>query len=246
MTTTDHENAPETPGASATASPSGPVKGRGHPSKQSARHRRNQARLRGAICRKRLHNAGKRHAAPLVDALVIFTAKSEKLPWPSQRVLAKVCGVTDRTIRHWLVICEDLGVIEVFRSRPKPDGAGGWTRQTNRYLLCDRRAKTAPIASPVRRRHRPNHTQKHKRKPISSNPTGFEPSGGATDALAPITGVVEDPVEVIEQPTAAILVVPDGEPASSVSEPVLDVQTARALARANLNKHDPAAKIDLQ
>lgn len=142
--------------------------------KQSKAHRRREAQLRGAACRRVLNQANMRHCTRLIDALVEYTSISNKLPWPSQKALAKLCGVTDRTIRNWLVICEKLGIIEVFRSKPKFI-EGQWKRKTNRYLLCNRRATSIPAATPLRRRH-----CKHKRKSISSNPSGLELVGVAT------------------------------------------------------------------
>lgn len=142
--------------------------------KQSKAHRRREARLRAALCSRVLRQHGYRHAVPLVEAIAEFTAISDKLPWPSQQVLAKLCGVTDRTIRHWLVVCERLGVLQVFRSKPHVKD-GGWTRKTNRYLLCDRRAGAQPLATPLRRRQNNPY-----RKPVSSNASVFEREGVAT------------------------------------------------------------------
>jgi|GEM_PF-4568587 len=178
--------------------------------KQTKAHRRRQARLRGAKCTQVLRQRGFRHAVPLIEALVEFAAISDKLPYASQVKLAQVCGVDERTVRRWLVICERLGVLEVFRSKPHVKD-GSWTRQTNRYLLCDRKAATTAIASPLRRRRRKN---MHYRTRVSSNPSGFELAGVATNRDDPLK---LDPNKFVERSKDSKGLTPQKFPTSNTS-----------------------------
>ena len=122
--------------------------------KQRMRHRRREAQLRAATCRRLVERRGFRHAGPLVSALGEYMALSDQLPYPSQERLAQEIGVTDRTVRNWLVVLEAIGVVTVYRSAPKRQADGTYLRATNRYLLCDRRAAQAPPVCPLVRRRR--------------------------------------------------------------------------------------------
>ncbi|MCP4968045.1 MAG: hypothetical protein GY926_22775 [bacterium] len=117
---------------------------------------------------------GLRHASPLVDALAKYAVVSDKLPYASQKTLANDCGVTDRTVRRWLVVLEALGVVTVYRSTPRlRDGV--WSRPTNRYLLADQKAGRLVVGAPscpVRRRHL------NKRTLMSSKPSRYESGVG--------------------------------------------------------------------
>jgi len=149
--------------------------------------RRNQIVIKAAACRRVAIERGLRHTAVLIDKLAEYASLSDKLPWPSQQTLALECGVTDRTIRYWLTALEELGVVQVYRSKPKRQTDGTWTRQTNRYLLCDRRATSTARSMPLRRRQ--------TRRTAGFSPTGnqlpvtvteFEP-GGPSEASGPPT-----------------------------------------------------------
>jgi len=127
--------------------------------------RRTQIATKAAVCRRVAIQRGYRHTAVLIDKLAEYAALSDKLPWPSQQTLAQECGVCERTIRYWLAALEDFGVVQVYRSNPRRRQDGTWNRQTNRYLLCDRRARAASPTMPVPRRHKKPET------------VGFLPSG---------------------------------------------------------------------
>ena len=122
------------------------------PTNQTQRHRRREVALRATVCRRAAISRGYRHVCPLIDILAEYAMLSDQLPYASQKTMAIEAGVTDRTIRNWLVVLEALAVVEVYRSRPRVRD-GQWTRSTNRYLLCDRRAgRRAPACPIVRRR----------------------------------------------------------------------------------------------
>jgi len=122
--------------------------------KQTKAHRRREMAMRATLCRQQAIAKGYRHVCPLIDVLADYASLSGRLPWPSQVTMAHEAGVTDRTIRNWLAILEDLGLVAVFRSTPKLI-AGQWSRATNRYLLCSRKATAMPRSMPVRRRRNP-------------------------------------------------------------------------------------------
>lgn len=96
---------------------------------------------------------GYRHVCPLIDVIAAYTMLSDQLPYASQTTMATEAGVTDRTVRNWLTVLELLGIVEVYRSRPKRQPDGTYTRTTNRYLLCDRRVGRASTSCPLPRRH---------------------------------------------------------------------------------------------
>ena len=158
--------------------------------------RRTQIATKAAACRRVAIQRGLRHAAVLVDKLAEYAALSDKLPWPSQETLATECGVTDRTIRYWLTALEDLGVIQVYRSKPSRQRDGTWNRQTNRYLLCDHRARATPPTMPLRRRKTRNTTTfSPTGKQLPLTVTELEPVGPSA-APGPQTWVVNRSVDI--------------------------------------------------
>lgn len=121
------------------------------------RKRRREAARRAAACRRVAIQRGRRHVCPLIDLLAEYGAITGVLPYPSQETLARDAGVSTRTIGRWLAILEhELRLVDVHRSRPVTDRHTGQfvSRNTNRYVLCDRRAYRAPRSCPVPRRHR--------------------------------------------------------------------------------------------
>ena len=178
-------------------------------SSQTKAHRRREMNLRAARCRQVAISRGYRHATPLLDTLAEFGAISDKLPYASQKTLGAHAGVTDRTIRNWLVILETLDLVIVIRSPAKPTGtAGEWTRQTNRYVLCDRVARRQPPSSPVRRRHRTAETRAcspgGNELPVTSlglNPDGAERSDLSHQSLV-VTEFIEENVSSTAPPPA--------------------------------------------
>ncbi len=113
------------------------------------RRRRREMERRAAICCRRALQRGHRQACALILVLADYGALSDNLPWPSQKTLAHECGVHERTIRRWVIQLEQAGVLQVLRSKPHRRAFGQWSRRTNRYVLCDRKAKgSAPSTKP--------------------------------------------------------------------------------------------------
>ena len=166
------------------------------PQTQSPAHRRREAALRASLCRQVAIRRGYRHVCPLIDLLAEYASLGSRLPFASQQTMATELGVTDRTIRNWLVVLEALAVVEVFRSRPMLRH-GRWTRRTNRYLLCDRRAAAAPRLCPVPRRRSFRVTgagSTGNELPLTS--TRYEPTGvdlGVGDPPVPVADADGDP-----------------------------------------------------
>lgn len=126
-----------------------------------------------AICRKRAMQAGYHWATPILGVLAEYGSLSNKLPWPSQKTLATETGFSERQIRRQIAALEDLGLICVYRSKPQRRQAGVFTRQTNRYQLCDLRARRMRRGKPPKQKVSP---RGHER-PVT--PKGFEPERGA-------------------------------------------------------------------
>ncbi len=171
------------------------------PSKQTMRHRRRELALRAATCRNVAASRGYRHVCPLVDVIADYAALSDQLPYPSQKTMAVEAGVTDRTIRNWLVVLETLGIVEVYRSRPRVRD-GQWTRPTNRYLLCDRRAGREAPACPIVRRKRtsqPDSLTRGNAFPLTH--LGTEPLGVGFSADDPPQRLVREVSKEILSPS---------------------------------------------
>jgi len=141
--------------------------------------------LRAAHCQRVADQRGARHTTRLIRALADYGAISDALPFPCQKQLAEDCGVTERTIRNWLAILERLGLVEVYRSHPRRQADGTYTRRTNRYVLCDRKAQHSAPASPVRRRHRSTSPFSPRGNQLPQDPSRFEPGRAATPLAAP-------------------------------------------------------------
>ena len=155
---------------------------------QTQGHRRREMAVRAAVCRRAAISRGYRYVCPLIDILAEYAMLSDRLPYASQKTMATRAGVTDRTIRNWLVVLEALAIVEVYRSRSRVRD-GQWIRKTNRYLLCDRRAARRAPACPIVRR-RPGRTDFSLRgNAFPLTPSGKEPQGVSTS--------VDDPPRVV-------------------------------------------------
>jgi DNA-binding transcriptional ArsR family regulator len=157
--------------------------------------------LRAAVCRTAAIRRGRRWCCPLIDALADFGAISDALPYPSQVELSRRLGVHERTVRRWLADLEELGLVLVLRSWPVRGEDGRWTRrQSNRYLLTDRKAGAATgLACPLPRRRSPLLSPTGRGCPVTA--TESSTSGGAlVETAAP-----PPPVDVgrAEPPTPA-------------------------------------------
>ena len=149
--------------------------------RNNRRQRQAAAQRRADLCRKRARQRGYRHLEPLIGVISEYAAISDKLPYPSQETLGRQVGISPRQIRRQLNLLEALGLVVVYRSSPKHTTDGTWTRQTNRYLLCDRR-KMAPCCPLPARRSSPISPTGHQR-PVT--PVGFELRRGASKRTAP-------------------------------------------------------------
>lgn len=145
--------------------------------RQSRAHRRREQAVRAARCRGVAISRGYRHVCPLLDVLADYGTISDALPYPSQETIAEQAGVTDRTVRNWLTVLETLGLVVVFRSQPKRQTDGTYSRATNRYLIADKKAQTASHTSPVRRRHRTNTAFSPTGNQFPVTATWLEPDG---------------------------------------------------------------------
>ena len=98
---------------------------------------------------------GLRHCVPLIYELAGWAGWSARgeLPHPSHERLGHELGVTARTVGEQIRDLERVGIVDVWRTPARQtEPARTWTRQTNRYVLCDRRWQGFR-ASPIRRRH---------------------------------------------------------------------------------------------
>ena len=69
---------------------------------------------------------------------------------PRQSWMAGQLGVTDRTIRRWIVELETAaGCVVVTRHRPHHGPGGHWRRRTNSYRPCFREKRPRPIERKV-------------------------------------------------------------------------------------------------
>jgi len=135
---------------------------------------------------------------PLIDVLADYATVSERLAYPSQVTMAHEAGVTDRTIRNWLAILEGLGLVEVFRSSPRLK-EGQWSRQTNRYLICSRKAAGMAWSMPLRRRHRVDSSPTGNEFPVTRD--GSYLDGAGNDQQAPTSLVVDKDVPPVATKT---------------------------------------------
>ena len=147
---------------------------------------------------------GYRQVCPLIDQIADYASLSTKLPYPSQATLAQEIGVSERQVRRWTIALELLGILVVYRSRPIRERDGTYKRQTNRYLLCDRRAGHAPATCPLPRRHRKNPTNTQDSPtghqcPLT--PHGVESLGVVTKADGPPRAEFDQSVDVIHHET---------------------------------------------
>ena len=156
--------------------------------RQSRTHRRREAALRATRCKAVAISRGYRHTTPLIDILAEYAAYSDVLPFPAQKTIAKKAGCCERTVRYWLTVLEALDLVHVTRSTARPTGtAGEWTRQTNRYLLCDLKAERQPETWPLKRRRRTAENQQisPSGNRLPQTPRGLEPGRAERSALGP-------------------------------------------------------------
>lgn len=138
--------------------------------------------------------------------LAEYGSLSASLPYPSQETLARELGVDERTVRRWLAELEGLGLVVVLRTEPERDReTGKWRRrQTNRYILCDGKAKGAAPSCPLpRRRLGASALISPSGHPCPVTASQGSTSGGASEGdAAPPPLVVVEPVGMIGSSSA--------------------------------------------
>jgi DNA-binding transcriptional ArsR family regulator len=144
--------------------------------------------LRAVWCRRVAIQRRRRHLCALVDLLAEYGSISDALPYPTEVRMARDLGVHERTVRRWVAELRDLGLIEVRSSRPQRDPQSGrWFRRaSNRYVLCDRRARGSGVACPVpRRRLSVLVLPTGHQCPVTGPPEVKPPGGGRSKAADP-------------------------------------------------------------
>lgn len=149
--------------------------------------------LRAALCRRVAISRGCRWACPLIDQLSEYGSISDSLPYPTQIRLAHDLGVTERTVRRWMVALVAVGVLVVIPSPPLRDPETGrwYRRRSHRYVLADRLARRAGPASPLRRRRlKPLDSPTGHNCPVTTYGKVTNQNGGRSEAADPPSTVV--------------------------------------------------------
>lgn len=132
-----------------------------------------------------------RWAAPTAEAIGdVWRAHPENpMAWPSQQLLARMVGVSERTIRRHIAALKAAGLLMVFPGEWRHGAGGRLTRRTNRYLLCSDRAKNV-FACPLPRRRRPH---------LEDTSVPRPPDRGAVPAPPPSRPVAKAP-QLVDPP----------------------------------------------
>lgn len=105
-------------------------------SRESARILGDPHRRRKLIERIRSDATITRPAIATLTTLLDYSDDYAKPVWPGQKVLAKLCTVSPRTVQRHIAELRDAGYLVVYGQKPKKDHTGKFaSRKTNRYYF---------------------------------------------------------------------------------------------------------------